>query len=225
MPSGTHNVTNSDFIVSVRGKQFVLNMDAELVVGVGDHQFMLSLDYAAQTVYLTDPKTGEKMNLEVKDIIVDGTSIKDKLDIIAHIQDIVDISTEGLVILEANTRVGSVEDRLLNRNTLSGNNSYEITGLEEGFVIYRLELVVDTPFYTDPDVQHNISVYGEDDTTLLMDQNWNDPNTVGAYSSSVNYTVGSQGKLVVHHDLINMISGIATLRIYGYKLSQTSAEE
>ena len=216
MASGIHNATNSDFIVSVRGKQFVLNMDAELVVGIGDHQFMLSLDYAAQTVYVTDPKTGEKMNLEVQDIVVDGTSIADKLDIIDHIQNIVDVSTVGLTVLEDGTKVGSVNDHLLNRNTFQGNTLYEISGLEEGTVIYRVELDVNTPFTTNPNVQHNISVLGEDDT-VLMASDWNDPNIVGTYGTSVTYTVGPEGKIKVRHNLQDMIDGIATLRLHCYK--------
>ena len=216
-----HNVTDSDFVISVRGKQFVLARDAELVVGIGDHQFMLSFDYDAQTVYLTDPKTGERLNLQVKDAIVDGTSISQKLDVVDKIKEIVDVSTVGLTLVDATSRITTVEEFRLYRDNLYGNsNIYEITGLEKGDLIYRMDLQILTAFKTNPDVQHSIGIYGEN-SEVLMPESWSDPNIENCYTTSLKYTVGSQGKLYVRHDLRAMTQGIAALKVYCAKPVRT----
>ena len=212
--NGLHNPTDSDFVISVRGKQFVLHDDAELVVGIGDHQFMLSLDYASRTVYLTDPKTGEKLNLQVKDAIIDGTSMSQKLDVIQRIQQIVDISTVGLTLVDAKSRVTTEEDYRLNSSTLSGDeDTYKITGLTRDTLIYQMDLEVIRPFETYPDRQHNITVYGENNE-ILMPATWSDPNVAGCYSTKLNYTVGAKGILTVGHDLRQMTAGVAVLKLY-----------
>ena len=248
--AGLHNPTESDFVVSVRGKQFILCKDAELVVGIGDHQFMLSLDYAAQTVYLTDPKTGEKLNLQIKDLIIDNEYISNKLDVVDRIQEIVDVSTTGLTFVDSTSHVSSVEDFILNKENLYGNDLVEITGFTPGSVIYKMDINVRTRFQTDPNEDawafigdddgayildeesgfplidtwiiaesedHYLGVYGGNGSTVLFPDTWNDPGVVGNYTTNLNYTVSSNGKLFVRHNMRHILSGVATLRIYSYR--------
>ena len=203
----------NDFIISVRGKQFVLSMDAELIVGIGNDQFKLALDAASQTVYLTDPRTGEKLSLNVKDVLVGGVSIVSKLDVIDHIKDIIDVSVTGLNVVDDAARVTIVSQTPLNINNLASGSPVEIGNLPVGALIYQIDLNVTTPFTTDPDVQHNISVVG-DNEEVIYDAEWNDPNIEGNYCTQTNYTIGESGKVSVVHDLTNMVAGIAELKLY-----------
>jgi len=215
MTSG-RGVTESDFTVSVKGRKFVLSDDADLVVGFGDHQFMLSLDHAAKVVYITDPKTGEKLSLRVKDAIIDDTSVSGKLAVVDKIKEIIDVSTTGVAIVDKGDRINLVEEIHLNRDTLIGTDEIEVTGLIPGSLIYRFDLHIDTPFKTDPDEQHNISIYGENNQ-VLMPAEWSDPNTANTYSTSLNYRVGPSGSLRIVHDLGHMTQGIGILGIYSAK--------
>lgn len=209
----TQAVTESDFIVSVRGKQFVLCDDAELVIGIGDHQFMLSLDGAAKTVYLTDPKTGEKLNLQIRDVIIDDNSVAGRLAVVDKIKDIIDISTTGIGIVDKDDRLNVIEDFHLNRDTLLNTEECEVTGLTPGSLVYRIDVVINTAFTTEIDVQHNIAIYGENNE-VLMPAEWSDPNIENCYSTSLNYTIGRNGTLRIVHDLGEMTSGIGVIKFY-----------
>lgn len=107
----------------------------------------------------------------------------------------------------------SVHDYTLNLSNLYGEESLEISDIPNGSLITRVELRVTTAFATNPDEQHNIEISDENDT-VLMDNDWNDPNVVGNYSTDCYYSVS--GSLIVTHDLSAMTAGAAILRIYAY---------
>ena len=200
--SVARNTTEKDFNITIRGKQFILKDDAELVIGVGDHQFMLSLDYDSKTVYLTDPRNYESIALRVSDLLVGGSSIVPQLQIVDQIRDLIDVSQVGLTLVDEDTRVTGVNAYNLNETSVYGTTEYKITDLKEGDLIYRVDLQILTPFSDGDTSQFNISIYGESGE-LLMPETWNDPNTEGTYSSSLNYLVGSEHKLTIQHNLTN----------------------
>lgn len=107
----------------------------------------------------------------------------------------------------------SVHDYALSSSNLSGDDSLEISDIANGSIITRVEVRVTTAFTTSPDEQHNIEVLDENDV-VLMDNEWNDPNVVGNYSTDCYYVVS--GSLIVNHDLSGMTAGAAILRIYAY---------
>ena len=112
--------------------------------------------------------------------------------------------------------VTGITDVILNSNVFSGTTEYRLTELEAGSVIYRVELAIDTAFVTDPDTQHNIEIVGNSGE-VIFDNEWNDPNRVGVYTSSVNYTVVENDAIKIVHDLGSMTAGIAHLKIHTYK--------
>lgn len=114
------------------------------------------------------------------------------------------------------TRFSSIREYILDSNSLSGATQLEISDLSRDSVIYRIDLIVTAPFNTLDGAQHNIEV-ADQEGNILMDNDWNDPNMIGTYSTNC-YSImnGSNTKLTVTHDLSNISSGAAILRLYVY---------
>ena len=214
MPTnGLQNASEADFIIGVRGKQFVLNEDAELVVGIGKHQFMFSYDYNAQTVYLTDPNTGEKLNIRIKDAIIDNIPIKERLDIISRIQEIIDVTTTGIEVVDENSHVSVIKEVHLNTYTLRETTQLQFDDLREGEVIYRIDIVISTPFETVGERQLNLSIK-DSKGAILVPNTWSDPNKAGNYTTSISYTATNNAKLIIQHDMADATAGIGYIRIF-----------
>lgn len=114
------------------------------------------------------------------------------------------------------TRFSSIREYVLDLNSLSGSNQVTISDLPPVSIIYRVDLIVLTPFSATTDEQYNIEISKSDDT-ILMDSSWNDPNTNGTYSTNC-YSVIAQGSegLIINHNLSTIVSGSAILRLYIY---------
>ena len=108
------------------------------------------------------------------------------------------------------SRYMSILEYPLTATTLRGTTTLSISGLNVNAIIHQVDIVVSTPFVSDQD-QNNISVSGADGT-VLMDAEWNDPNTEGVYSSDCYYPITST--VTVTHDLTNMTAGAGLLRLY-----------
>lgn len=134
-------------------------------------------------------------------------------------------SRYGGVALPASTKTSSlvndsrflsIHDYILNSSVLSGGSSLTITDLPQGAIIIKIELRVSTAFKTNPDVQHDIEVTNANGSTVLMDNEWNDPNVVGNYSTECNHTISTNIKIT--HNLSSMTAGSAILRFHVYEV-------
>ena len=104
----------------------------------------------------------------------------------------------------------SVKEYALTPAVLQGSTTYTISDIPAGSVIHQVDILVNTAFASSA-TQNNLAVKGSDNT-VLMDSGWNDPNTVGNYTTKCNYTVTSTIKVV--HDLNAATAGNAILRVY-----------
>ena len=190
---------HSSEIVSIKGRDFVLCDGKEVVLGFGERQFLLSLDTENSAVYLTDPRSGEKMKLPIRNS--NGERVTEKL------QKIISIGSHRT------ERVTKVEEFPFDIESFRGTVIHEVRGLKPGSSIFRMDLVIENAFRTNPDVQHNIAILGENNE-VLMPETWSDPNVEGSYSTSLTYTVGPLGILRLRHDLANMISGSGVLKVH-----------
>lgn len=115
------------------------------------------------------------------------------------------------------SRFLSIHDYVLNSSVLSGGSTLAITDLPQGAIIIRVDIRVNTAFTTNPDTQHNIEITTANGATVLMDNEWNDPNVVGNYSTECYHTIS--GNLKVTHDLSSMTAGSALLRFHVYEVN------
>ena len=114
------------------------------------------------------------------------------------------------------TRFSSIREYVLNSASLSGSSQLDISDLSEGSVIYRIDLVVFEAFSDDTGNQHDIEITAGSDN-VLMDAEWNDPNTVGSYTAACHTIISSENSsLQLTHSLANIVSGSAILRLYMY---------
>ena len=117
-----------------------------------------------------------------------------------------------------------IKDRTKNRSSiwsyhldataLSGETELSIEDLPVNGVITRIELRVTTAFVSSLD-QNNIDVMG-DSTEVLMDADWNDPNTTGNYITDCYYEISANG-ITVSHDLSDMTAGSAILLLHVFQ--------
>lgn len=211
---GDQPISMPECNVSVRENNLQFGNGTEFLVGIGDHQFMVSLDAQSNKMIITDPKTGERLNLQIKDKKTFGNSesLSKKSTVVDKMRTLVDIKPHKL-----NSAVESkstfVEEYSLDETTLSGNSEFEIANFAKGSMVYKIDVIVSSEFVTNPNKQHNIAIYGEDDS-VLMPESWNDPNVSGCYSTSLNYTVGSSGVIRIKHDLGEMIRGNGAVKFY-----------
>ena len=104
------------------------------------------------------------------------------------------------------TRFSSIREYILDSNTLSDSTQLDISDLLSGSVIYRIDLIVLSAFSDESGKQHNIEI-SCDNNGILMNAEWNDPNTIGSYSTTCYTTIRSAEDIVhVNHSLGNMIS-------------------
>lgn len=114
------------------------------------------------------------------------------------------------------TRFSSIQEYVLDSSTLSGSTQIDIADLPVGSVIYRIDLLVLNEFSDIGGNQHDIEI-SCDNGGVLMDAEWNDPNTTGVYSTSCYTSIRSSSDLVhITHSLSNMLTGSAILRFYIY---------
>lgn len=119
--------------------------------------------------------------------------------------------------LSNDSRFLSIHDYVLNSSVLSGGTTLTISDLPQGAIIIRIDIRVSTAFTTNPDSQHNIKVTNAAGTTVLMDNEWNDPNVVGNYSTECYHTIS--GNIKVTHDLSALTAGSAVLRFHLYEIN------
>ena len=119
------------------------------------------------------------------------------------------------------TRFSSIREYVLNSSTLSGSTQLDIGDLMSSSVIYRIDLIVLSAFSDLSGAQHNIEITCDNGGTL-MSAEWNDPNTIGTYSTNC-YTSIRNASDVVHviHSLGEMLTGSAILRFYIYNTVDT----
>ena len=114
------------------------------------------------------------------------------------------------------TRFSSIREYVLDESTLSGSTRLDITDLLPGSVIYRIDLIVLSAFSDSTGAQHDIEITC-DNGGVQMDAEWNDPNTVGTYSTNCYTSIRTPSDVVhVIHSLGSMLSGAAILRFYIY---------
>lgn len=114
------------------------------------------------------------------------------------------------------TRFSSIQEYVLNSAVLSGSTQLDISDLLAGSVIYRIDLIVLNAFSDASGAQHSIEV-SCDNGGVLMDAEWNDPNSVGTYTTDCYTTIRTTSDLVhVTHSLSSMLTGSAILRLYVY---------
>ena len=130
-------------------------------------------------------------------------------------------NTRGGLVLPSPTRTSdlindsnylSIREYSLSRSVLSGGTPVVIDDITIGTVITRVEIDVTTAFVSSA-TQNNISVEDESGE-VLMDSDWNDPNTAGRYVCTCYHEV--TGDLHIVHDLAAASAGGATLRLYLY---------
>ena len=102
----------------------------------------------------------------------------------------------------------------LDSSTLAGETELTIQDLPVDGVITRIELRVITAFVSSLD-QNNIDVVG-DSSEVLMDADWNDPNTTGNYITDCYYEISANG-ITVSHDLSDMTAGSAILLLHVFQ--------
>ena len=119
------------------------------------------------------------------------------------------------------TRFSSIQEYVLDSSSLSGSTRLDISDLMSGSVIYRIDLIVLNAFSDETGSQHDIEI-SCDNGGILMDRNWNDPNTYGSYTTSCYTTIRTPQDVVhVNHSLSNMLTGSAILRFYIYSNAET----
>ena len=111
----------------------------------------------------------------------------------------------------------SIQEYVLNTSNLSGTTQVSITDLPVGSIITKVELRVTTAF-APTSTQHNIAINGAS-SEVLMDSGWNDPNTIGNYSTEAYYAITSSGIRVVHN-CGSVTAGSAILRLYIYSVTE-----
>ena len=114
------------------------------------------------------------------------------------------------------TRFSSIREYVLNTSVLSGSTQLDISDILPGSVIYRIDLIVLSAFSDAGGSQHNIEI-SCDNGGVLMNAEWNDPNTIGTYSTNCYTTIRTSEDLMhINHTLSDMISGSAIVRFYMY---------
>ena len=114
------------------------------------------------------------------------------------------------------TRFSSIREYILDANSLSGNSQVNITDIVAGSIIYRIDLIVMSAFSDLSGQQHSIEIT-DYNYNILMDAEWNDPNSVGTYCTNCYHTVLSGSNTIqVLHSLSEILSGTAILRLYIY---------
>ena len=106
----------------------------------------------------------------------------------------------------------AIREYILNASVLSGGDTLIINDLPINAIITRVELMVTTAFATAQD-QNNIDILGAD-SSVLMDADWNDPQTVGNYCTDCYYEI--TGNVLVVHDMTSITAGRAILRLFVY---------
>lgn len=203
------NISNNhheNLVLSVKEK--IENGPHEIMVGSGDRRFMLLMEENSRVVHLVDPKTGQKIDLQIHDSTSSNTTVRGRIEELVF-ESIHENRPED-------RRISIVETFDLNRKTITDEVSFRIVNLPEGTIINRIEIIIDEPFSNVDHTQHNISVEGENGE-VLMPESWSDPNESGCYSSSLNYVVGPSGFIRVVHDLNHTISGSGSLKIHEYR--------
>ena len=113
-------------------------------------------------------------------------------------------------------RFSSIREYVLNSESLSGSTQLDIDDIPSNTVIYRIELVVLNAFGNANGDQHDITITC-DNGGILMNNTWNDPNTVGSYVTDCYTSIrGSTDQLHVIHSLSDISTGAAILRIHCY---------
>ena len=112
--------------------------------------------------------------------------------------------------LENDSHFTSVKEYTLSYTSLSDTSTYAITDLPVGKKLVKTEVIVNTAFVTS--TQGNLSITG-DNSAVILNQGYNDPNVVGNYINDCNYTVTANG-VTVNHNLGSATAGSLVLRLH-----------
>lgn len=112
--------------------------------------------------------------------------------------------------LENDSHFTSVKEYTLTSSSLSGTSTYSITDLPVGNKLVKTEVIVNTAFVTSS--QANLSISG-DNSTVILNQGYNDPNVAGSYINDCDYTVTANG-VTVNHNLGSATAGSLVLRLH-----------
>lgn len=119
------------------------------------------------------------------------------------------------------TRFSSIREYVLDSSILSGSTQLDISDLMPSSVIYRIDLIVLSAFNDQYGNQLNMKITCDNGGTLMAAE-WNDPNTIGTYTTNC-YTSIRTAADVIHviHDLGAVLSGSAILRFHIYNTIDT----
>lgn len=184
--------------INIRGKEYILTEDSEVILGLGDHQYLLQLSALTKDIVITNIRTKEKLHVKA----TDKSSVVQKIS--------------SMIKSEVSTKTYHKSDIVeydLPLSYFNGNDEFEIYSIPRNCTITRIEFLVVEKFTTDIDKQYNIALYDANDS-IVFPAEWNDPNMVGNYISSLYHQIGEDHKLKVKHDLINATEGHVVLRIH-----------
>ena len=182
---------DKDLSLSVKDGE---NSSHDISIGDGNRQVLVSIDSKNNRLILYGSR-GEKQ------IVINSTDGKNLWKKFSE------LLQKGFSSVESNKRSNYTETHRLVRDSMMFIN------LPKGAIIEKIDLIINEPFQSPDGAQHNISIIGETGETL-MPEPWNDPNEAGCYTTSLNYTAGSQGFIMVKHDLQSTVSGSGSIKLY-----------
>lgn len=170
----------------------------DMMIGDSLKQFLVSIHHQSSRMTLIDPKTGERLDINldknfpvskrINDLVEQSFSLPRAKTIQTEITEIYDLSTESNIVIR----------------------------LPEDTIVSKIEIMIDTPFSSANGMQHNIVIRGANGE-ILVPETWSDPNIAGVYSSTLNYQVGKNNYIVIEHDLKDTITGSATIKLHEYR--------
>lgn len=85
-----------------------------------------------------------------------------------------------------------------------------LSDIPEDCIVTKITLIIDTPFDSDSTLQ-----LVSDTDEILFDMTWNDPTTIGAYCTDLNYHAArGEGELCANTNLIGEGSGTLRIELY-----------
>ena len=101
------------------------------------------------------------------------------------------------------TRFSSIQEYILDYNSLSGSTQIDITDILPGSVIYRIDLIILSAFSDLTGSQHDIEI-SCNNGNILMDKKWNDPNMIGTYTTNCYVSIRNKSELIhINHSYLN----------------------
>lgn len=182
----------NDVVLSIKNQTDEV---CDLLVGDNNRQFLVSIETKANRITLIDPKSGKRFNIKVGS----ETGLHGKIS--------------ELIRQSFHSEKADISRSMVTETYQIDSRSGMIISLPTGTIIEKIEIVIEKVFRSSDDIQHNISIEGENEK-VLVPETWNDPNMEGCYSTSLNYIVGSDGFILIKHDLDNTVEGSGYIKLH-----------